>query len=248
MNDDLDTESKSEVEDFVSKRFNLTWNLIPPGSQWRDPAERAIRSIKTMMRSVFNTDKELPVLTIGEYWCLFSEISEILNRRPIEASVSESTLSFICPNDLLLGRTSKYQPVCAPDELSIKSRLTLIESIKASFWKEYVSVLAGDSHLLKYPTWYKQSRKPQVGDVCLILYKTKVNEGYRIGKILNVDEEGRNLCCVVSPHQSGISNSLKSAKRMQVPIQRTILLYSTEDEQKDQSQDDCSKMVHNEPI
>ena len=70
----------------------------------------------------------------------------------------------------------------------------------------------------------------------------------RIGKILNVDEEGRNLCCVVSPHQSGISNSLKSAKRMQVPIQRTILLYSTKDEQKDQSQDDCSKMVHNEPI
>ena len=229
-NDDLDTESKNEIEDLVSKRFNLKWNLLPPGSQWRDPAERAIKSIKIMMKSVFNTDKELPVLTMGEYWCLFAEISEILNRRPIEAKVGESDLSFICPNDLIIGRGTKYQPLSLTEQLSVSNRIQLIESIKTSFWKEYLSVLAGNSHLLKYPTWYKQSRKPVINDIVLILYKTRVSEGYRIGKIISVDDDGRNLEVMVSPHQSGLSNSLMSPKKMQIPTQRTILLHSSNDD------------------
>ena len=155
-----ENEDSDEVEKHLKKEFNVEWKLIPPGSQWRDPAERAIKSVKNMMKSVFNTDKEIPVLTIGEYWCLFSEISEILNRRPTEGIMYDGTLRFICPNDLLLGRTSKDQPIIMSDALNVKTRIKLIEEIKQTFWKNYLNALAGNSHLFMYPCWYAQSRNP----------------------------------------------------------------------------------------
>ena len=220
-----------EVEQVLMKEFNIKWELIPPGSQWRDPAERAIKSIKTMMKSVFNTDKDMPVLTIGEYLCLFAEISELLNRRPIEAMVYEDKLKFICPNDLLLGRTSKDQPELMSDTFDIKRRITLLENIKEKFWKHYLNVLAGDSRLMKYPCWYSQTRRPRIGDVVLVLYKTRVSESYRVGKIDNVDETHRNLDLTVSPPQTGDPLILKMPTKMLVPIQRTILLYSPHDQQ-----------------
>ena len=195
------------------------------------------------MKSVFNTDKDIPVLTIGEYWCLFSEISEILNRRPTEAIMHEGTLRFICPNDLLLGRTTKHQPVIMSDTLDVKQRITLIEGIKENFWKSYLNVLAGNSYLLKYPCWYAQSRKPQLGDVVLVLYKTRVSESYRVGKILNIDKDKRNLDLLVSPPQVGTDLIIKNPSRMLVPIQRTVLLYSAHDEINDELKGENEKAI-----
>ena len=93
------------LQQTIEETFGVQWTFIPPGSQWRDPAERAIKSIKQMMDSVFSCEKGKPVLTLNEYWCLFSEISEMLNRRPIQGAIFEGTVSLISPNQLILGRT-----------------------------------------------------------------------------------------------------------------------------------------------
>ena len=110
--------------------------------------------------------------------------------------------------------------------------MTLIENIKEKFWKNYLNVLASDSSLMKYPCWYKQSRRPQKGDVVLVLYKTRVSESYRLGRIEAIDENSRNLELVVSPHQAGNTLNLKAPAKMLVPVQRTILLYSPHDDKE----------------
>ena len=93
-----------------------------------------------------------------------------------------------------------------------------------------ISVFAGDSRLFKYTTWYKQSRVPKVNDIVLLLYKSKINDYYRIAKIVNVSQDGRNLEILVAPLQDGSISNFKLTTKMSVPTQRTILLYSPTDD------------------
>ena len=117
-----------------------------------------------------------------------------------------------------------------PDNIRASERLKLISDIKASFWKSMISVFAGDSRLFKYTTWYKQSRVPKTNDIVLLLYKSKINDYYKIAKIVNVSEDGRNLEILVSPLQDASIGNFKTCNRMNVPTQRTILLYSPQDD------------------
>ena len=215
---------KSDFENALERVYNITWDFIPPGSQWRDPAERSIKSLKEMMQTIFNSEHHKKVLTLNEYWCIFSECAEILNRRPIQGFIDNDTLTFICPNQLILGRTSKDQPIHKTEVLDAKPRLQLIESIKSEFWNNMMNVLAADTKLMKYPCWYSQAREPKVGDIVLVLYKTKVKDSYRIGKIEAVNENKRDLTCSVSPVQTKSLTRFKSTATMHIPVQRTILL------------------------
>ena len=217
---------KSNFEETLQHAYNINWNFILPGSQWRDPAEASVKCVKRLMYSSFNTEHNKPTLTLNEYWCIFAEISELLNRRPIQGIIEEDTIQFICPNQLILGRSSKDQPIELPKEMESKPRLELLDSIKKEFWKSLMNVLASDSHLMKYPGWYKQSRKPAEGDVVLLLYKSKLQDNYRIGLIDKVSEDGKNLELYVSPVQDSSIKSFKNVRKMKVPTQRTVLLYS----------------------
>ena len=239
--EDLDGETEEETpdeesdfEENLERKYNIEWTFIPPGSQWRDPAERSIKSLKTMMQTIFNTEHNKPVLTINEYWNIFSQCSEILNRRPIQGYMDQQTIKFITPNQLLLGRTSKEAPPHTQEDMRVRPRLELLKNIKSQFWKQLMDVLAADSRLMKYPCWYKQSREPQPGDVVLVCYKTKVNDNYRMGKIISVDKNNRDITCRVTPHQDkeiwdlekGWNKNYKEPAIMKIPVQRTILLYS----------------------
>ena len=224
---------ESDFEGILQRKYNIDWEFIPPGSQWRDPAERSIKSLKGMMQTIFNTEHNKTVLTINEYWSIFSQCAEILNRRPIQGFVQDDTINFICPNQLLLGRTSKDAPPYSEEDIGTRPRLELIESLKREFWKHLMNVLAADSRLMKYPCWYSQSREPKVGDVVLVLYKTKVSDNYRIGVIESVDENKRDISCFVSPPQDGKINKFKQGAKMNIPVQRTILLYGPTDESEE---------------
>ena len=68
--------------------------------------------------------------------------------------------------------------------------------------------LATDSQLMKYQTWYQQSRTPKVGDIVLVLYKSKIHDSYRIGKIENVIDN-RNLELTVASLQNGNTTDFK---------------------------------------
>ena len=224
-----DAES-SDFEATLQRKFNISWKFIPPGSQWRDPAERSIKSLKEMMQTIFNTEHNKTVLTINEYWSIFTQCSEILNRRPIQGYMHEDTLKFICPNQLLLGRTSKDPPAYTDEDLEARPRLELLQNIKSEFWKHLMNVLAADSRLMKYPCWYSQSREPKPGDVVLVLYKTKVNDNFRVGVIKSVNENKRDISCKVSPCQDGSLKNFKQTAMMDIPIQRTVLLYSPDED------------------
>merc|ERR1712148_65759 len=94
--------------------------------------------------------------------------------------------------------TLLYCTVQKSEILDTKPRLQLIENIKSEFWNNLMNVLAADSKLMKYPCWYSQDREPKPGDVVLVLYKTKITDNYRFGRIESVNENKRDIVCKVS--------------------------------------------------
>ena len=227
---DLDQDGDgSDFEEVLKEKYNIEWEFIPPGSQWRDPAERTIKSLKGMLQTIFNTEHNKPILTVNEYWSIFSQCSEILNRRPIQGYMDDGTLKFICPNQLLLGKTAKEAPPYSDEDFEIRPRLELLQGIKKEFWKCLMNILAADSRLMKYPCWYSQSREPKPGDVVLVLYKSKISDNYRMGLIESVNKNKRDIKAYVSPCQDKTLTNFKKGAFMDIPIQRTILLYSPSD-------------------
>ena len=139
------------------------------------------------------------------------------------------SIQFISPNSLLLGRTSKFQPIVTPPKIEEnRIRLKIISTFKSQFWDLYIKSLAGNSTLFKYQNWYKQNRIPQVGDIVLIAYKSKITDSYRIGRITKIYlEKGRvkDVDLLVSPLQDGTIKNFKTAVPMlKIPVQRTVLL------------------------
>ena len=179
-----------------------------------------------MLQTIFNTEHNKPILTVNEYWSIFSQCSEILNRRPIQGYMDDGTLKFICPNQLLLGKTAKEAPPYSDEDFEIRPRLELLQGIKKEFWKCLMNILAADSRLMKYPCWYSQSREPKPGDVVLVLYKSKISDNYRMGLIESVNKNKRDIKAYVSPCQDKTLTNFKKGAFMDIPIQRTILLYS----------------------
>ena len=153
-----------------------------------------------------------------------------MNRRPICGYLDQNNVSFLCPNNLVIGKSSKEEPSYFNEDFQVRPRAELLQTIKAEFWKKLMNVLAADSKLMKYPCWYSQSRTPRVGDVVLILYKSKVQDSYKWGTIKEVHPNKRDITCKVSPIQSGKKGTFKNPGLMDIPVQRTVLLYSPDEE------------------
>ena len=84
-----------------------------------------------------------------------------------------------------------------------------------------------------------------MNDIVLVLYKTRVSEAYRIGKVDGICPNNRNLDLTVSPPQHGDSLILKTPSKMLVPIQRTILLYSPHDQKEEEEEQVGSETLSN---
>ena len=222
--------SALDPNDFMDKvrgTFHVDWKFIPSASQWRDPVERVIQTIGRMLKSIQHHNKNIP-LTLNEYYLLFSNISEIMNRQPLKAYIENEEIKFISANSLMMGRGSKDPPALSQNtELNIRARQKLIEEKTNLFWKELQSELCNSPSMFKTSRWYNTPRDPKKGDILLILYKNNVSTGYRYGRVIQEPSSVRTLEVDVSPIQDGKAiKDIKQTSRMTVPIQRTVFLCS----------------------
>ena len=218
----------------LQSTFNVDWKFIPAASQHRDPAEAQIKCIKSMMKCI-SSHGEQPVLSLNEYWLLFSNMAEILNRRPISAYIEEGQVKFICPNNLNMGRSSKDPPQLVSEEtIDERSRVKLINDITNSFWEELQNEMCSSPHMFKTSRWYETPREPKENDIVLILYKNKISTGYRYGRVIDVINS-RTLNVVVAKIQNSLptKESVKPPDEMICPIQRTVFLYEESDLEAD---------------
>ena len=101
--------NKDEIQHFGRQnRFDFHWKFSPADSPWYNgTAESLIKSAKKALEVVVGES----VLSFSELQTVMFEAAQLINQRPIgllPGSPDEGT--YLCPNDLLLGRATPNIP------------------------------------------------------------------------------------------------------------------------------------------
>ena len=116
-----------DVIDQYGYPYGTSWAFSPASAPWYNGATEAL--IKSAKRALQATIGE-NILTFSEMQTTLFEAAQLVNQRPICAHPSNpEDGSYICPNDLILGRSSVNVPQGPlKGRSSIKHRLDFIEN------------------------------------------------------------------------------------------------------------------------
>ena len=113
-------------------------------------------------------------VTVGDHVMEFSvlqtvmfEAAELVNSRPIGKHPSNpDDGTYLCPNDLLLGRSSNKVPQGPFQIVNHKRRFQFLQSLVDSFWKKWTRDYF--PNLIIRSKWHVEKRNVEKGDVVLI--------------------------------------------------------------------------------
>ena len=168
----------------TSAKQGLEWKFSSPDAPWQNgAAESLVKSVKKAIHFALHEQRLSPT----EFSCILYEISNSINERPIGTQTStDSELSIITPNCLLLGRgRSKnpggWQPV---SESTILKRYRLVQEITDVFWKQWLRTCAPS--LLLDPKWHSEHRDLRIGDIVLVMDTDAIRAEYRLAVVKEV--------------------------------------------------------------
>lgn len=127
-------------------------------------SEALIKSVKRCLVQCIGTNQ----LTFSELQTVCFNTANTLNERPIGMKTTDANDgSYLCPNDLLLGRTGNSAPIGQFAECSSKRRRAasvneLIAAFKKKWLKYYFPTL------IVWKKWHTECRNLQVGDIVLV--------------------------------------------------------------------------------
>ena len=164
-----------------SVQMGITWKLSPADSPWWNSCcEALIKSAKKAIHLAIGESK----LTFSEFQTVLFQCANILNERPIAVNnAKEQDFSYLCPNDMLLGRSSSR----APEELfcgnnNVIRRMIFIEALVDSFWRKWTSCYFPS--LLIEQKWHHAKRNVRVGDLVVIHDKDLKRSEWKLGRIV----------------------------------------------------------------
>jgi hypothetical protein len=136
-------------------QHRVDWRFSPADAPWYNgTAEPLIKSVKRALGAAVGE----AVLSFSEFQTCLMEAAQLVNQRPIGVLPnSPNDGTYLCPNDLLLGRASAHVPQgpfkeCTAD----KHRLDYIQSIVSAFCKRW-SREAFPNFVLR-PKWHTERR------------------------------------------------------------------------------------------
>ena len=151
------------------KRYGVThgtdWNFTPEDAPWMNGATEAlIKSVKKALNTIIGEQ----VMRFSELQTVMFEAAQIVNQRPIGRNpTNPDDGSYLCPNDLLLGRASPNVPQGPFQErTSQQFRFDYIQKVVESFWKKWTRDFFPGMIITQ--KWHVDRRNVQVGDVVLI--------------------------------------------------------------------------------
>ena len=152
------------------------------------------------------------------------EAAQLVNQRPIGAHPSRpEDGSYICPNDLILGRLSMEVPQGPfKERSSLKFRLDFIEKLVDGFWKQWARDVFPS--LVIQPKWHVERRDVQVDDVVLIQDANTLRGQWKLAIVTKTvaSTDGR-----VRRVEVTYSNNGKVT--VERPVQKLIVLVPKED-------------------
>ena len=98
---------KEKLKEFAAEK-GIKWQFITPTAPHQNGcAEAMVKSCKRAIKKAIGDNK----LTPFELYTCFLEIANLINQRPIgRVSTDPNEGTYLCPNDILLGRASSEIP------------------------------------------------------------------------------------------------------------------------------------------
>jgi len=117
----------------------MEWIFSTPDGPWRNGCSESL--IKSVKRAIDWAVKD-QVLSFSEFQTVLFEVGNLLNERPIgRHPTSPEDGSYLCPNQLLLGRaTSRIPAGPFKEPTKLKQRFELVQQIVDTFWKYWTRI------------------------------------------------------------------------------------------------------------
>ena len=210
---------KEQVQKFGQGKTEFEWRFSPADAPWYNGTAEAL--VKTTKRALECAIGET-VLTFSELQTCMMEAAQLVNQRPIGKTPSDPDEgSYLCPNDLILGRSSSSIPQGEFKERSSnKHRLDFIQSLTSAFWKRWIREVF--PNLVIQPKWHTERRNVQVGDVVLVQDSNTVRGHWKMALVTGVvpSEDGK-VRRVKLMYRVEATNSKQEVERA---VQRLIVL------------------------
>ena len=160
----------------------MRWVFGPPDSPWHQGAvESLIKSVKRSIHFAVHNKRMSPT----EFLTVCSEVSNLLNERPIGSLPgSDSEISILTPNSLLIGRAFAKNPGGWSSDGNLSVKFQTVQAIIDSFWKRWLELCA--PALVIHKKWHTAHRDLQVGDVVIVSDQNALRGEYRLGPVQKV--------------------------------------------------------------
>ena len=207
-------------------QFGTTWYFQPADAPWYNGSTEAL--VKTAKRALLVTIGE-QAFTFSEYLTIMFETAELINERPIGIkSLSPDEGTYLCPNDLLLGRSTSHVPQGHFNEKATNtSRYLFLQTIVNNFWKRWTREVF--PNLVIQPKWHVQRRNVRIGDVVLLQDSNVLRGEWKMGTITDIYTSRDNHVRKAEVTYKRESTSITVSR----PIQKLIILVPNESSSDD---------------
>ena len=172
------------------------------------------------------------VCSFAEWQTVVYEAAQLVNQRPIgRKPLTPDDGTYLCPNDLLLGRCTNDVPQGPFSESShANQRLNFIQEIVTSFWKRWTREVFPS--LVIEPKWHTEKRNVKLNDVVMVQDANPVRGEWTLGVVDEIiDSKDGRVRNVMVRYKKGNTNM-----RIQRAVQRLIVIVPTEQEQGTQEE------------
>ncbi|XP_063843679.1 uncharacterized protein LOC135090655 [Scylla paramamosain] len=178
------TQDQEKLSQF-SREGGMEWKFTKSAdAPWENGCSEAmVKLVKRVMTRVIGDS----TLTFGELQSAMFEIANMLNERPIGMkNGSDCTKgSYLCPNDLILGRASVHTPEGVFDSsTNTRTRQRFINAIVKSFWKKWM--MHYFSTLIVQQKWHCEKRNLRVGDIVLVQDSNNLKGHWKLAEVCQV--------------------------------------------------------------
>ena len=186
LNEVEDEASKLDKDKMQDWGFNRGVQFkfgVPHFPEGQGCVERLIGEIKKELKHVTRGK----TFTFGQLDSVLAECSYLVNTRPLQLTPAPGAGGedgFICPNDLMMGRSDRAPPVGEFEPTSLTKKVKFMRDIVLQFWDRWsVSYF---QRLVKFHKWRLKGRNARPGDIVLILDREAPKGKFTLGEITSV--------------------------------------------------------------
>ena len=171
------------LKNYCAER-KMLWQFVTPNAPHQNGcAEAMVKTCKKALKLAVGDQ----LLTPFELYTFLTEVANIVNERPIGRVPNDpDDGSYICPNDILIGRANSDKIPQGPFRKTEnpRHRVEFVQKLIDSFWKTW----SRDVLPLLTPRkkWNFQNRNIQLNDIVIVSDSNLVRGKFCIGRIINV--------------------------------------------------------------